>query len=346
MKGFSKIRLTAVLLTVFLVFRSLYGCNILPAEENVLAPPLVKPIPIDYKTSKVVKKDITNSISKFGTIVSRNVQSVAFGGSGGQFNGYSVKLNDKVKKGDVLATLSVGTYENDLKQMKDAVTMAELELKILNTQLKTASGDEAELLKLKIQIKEIEISGFFNQLSMIEARFTNTKIVAPFDGVVTFIDSNVNPGSQVDAYTPIVSVSDNSELLLFYQSPNIYSNINIGMDVTASYNNKKFTGKIIYVTGKGTPPNEALKNGVLMKIDKMTSDMVLGELVNFSIALETKKNVLVIQKAAFHQMMDRQYVLVLEGDSKKEIDVEVGISSETEIEILSGLEEGQSIILN
>ena len=40
----------------------------------------------------------------------------------------------------------------------------------------------------------------------------------------------------------------------------------------------------------------------------------------------------------------RNYVLVMDGDSRKEADVQTGLITDTEVEIVSGLEEGQQVI--
>jgi multidrug efflux pump subunit AcrA (membrane-fusion protein) len=44
--------------------------------------------------------------------------------------------------------------------------------------------------------------------------------------------------------------------------------------------------------------------------------------------------------------MGRNFVQVLEGDSRKEVDVQPGIKDETNVEIRKGLTEGQQVILN
>jgi hypothetical protein len=44
--------------------------------------------------------------------------------------------------------------------------------------------------------------------------------------------------------------------------------------------------------------------------------------------------------------MGRSYVQIADGERKKEVDVEVGLTTPTEVEIVKGLEEGQQVILN
>jgi hypothetical protein len=44
--------------------------------------------------------------------------------------------------------------------------------------------------------------------------------------------------------------------------------------------------------------------------------------------------------------MNRYYVQVADGDRRKEVDVEVGLMTATDVEIVKGVEEGQQVILN
>jgi hypothetical protein len=55
--------------------------------------------------------------------------------------------------------------------------------------------------------------------------------------------------------------------------------------------------------------------------------------------------VLIIPRSGLRTYLGRDYVQTLDGDSRKEVDVEKGIVSSTEVEIRKGLKEGQTIIL-
>ncbi|MNY77606.1 macrolide transporter subunit MacA [compost metagenome] len=74
--------------------------------------------------------------------------------------------------------------------------------------------------------------------------------------------------------------------------------------------------------------------------------MKIGVSGDMTIILEKRENVLVIPSTGLRQYIGRNYVQVLEGESRKEIDVEKGLVTATEVEIRAGLKEGQKVILN
>ena len=67
------ILLTAALLTVIFC-----GCSLLPTEEDVIAPPLVEPEVVEYKTTPVGRGDITKYLNASGNFVSTLQYDVAF----------------------------------------------------------------------------------------------------------------------------------------------------------------------------------------------------------------------------------------------------------------------------
>jgi hypothetical protein len=76
------------------------------------------------------------------------------------------------------------------------------------------------------------------------------------------------------------------------------------------------------------------------------ADVAIGASADLSITTERRPDTLVIPRSALRSYLGHEYVQVLEGESRKEIDVEKGIETQTEVEILKGPKEGQKVILN
>jgi hypothetical protein len=73
--------------------------------------------------------------------------------------------------------------------------------------------------------------------------------------------------------------------------------------------------------------------------------MDLGELATVSIVLQEKENVLWLPPAAIRTYQGRDFVVVQLADgSQKRVDVLLGISTDERVEIVAGLEEGQTIV--
>lgn len=75
-------------------------------------------------------------------------------------------------------------------------------------------------------------------------------------------------------------------------------------------------------------------------------EVVIGNQADITIVTQKRDQVMVIPRAGLRNYMGRDFVQVLDGESRKEIDVEKGIVAATEVEIRKGLSEGQQIILN
>lgn len=152
--------------------------------------------------------------------------------------------------------------------------------------------------------------------------------------------------AEEEMLTPPLVQPKRTEYELYQQAENL-NNIKIGMKVKVTINGSEYKGEVIM--SPDNAPLDALekyKNAVVVKVLDLPDSAAWGDSIDFSIDIQSKKNVLVIPKKGLRRMMGRSYVQVMDGDSKKEFDVEVGIESAYDVEIRGGLKEGQMVILN
>lgn len=62
------------------------------------------------------------------------------------------------------------------------------------------------------------------------------------------------------------------------------------------------------------------------------------------IVLERKDDVLLLPPEAVRSFEGRRFVVVREGDRERRATVRIGITTETQVEILEGLEEGDIVV--
>jgi hypothetical protein len=55
---------------------------------------------------------------------------------------------------------------------------------------------------------------------------------------------------------------------------------------------------------------------------------------------------LIIPRGALRNYQGRDFVLVVDGETRREVDVQRGLATQTEVEIVKGLNEGQQIVVN
>lgn len=106
------------------------------------------------ETAEVTRQDIKKAISLNGTIAALDSQSVASELSGVKINSLKVRVGDRVKKGDIIATLDTTSIEKALAQARDALEIAK---KKDSLELATAQRNyDAAVETARIQIERAE----------------------------------------------------------------------------------------------------------------------------------------------------------------------------------------------
>ncbi|MNC30679.1 macrolide transporter subunit MacA [compost metagenome] len=153
-----------------------------------------------------------------------------------------------------------------------------------------------------------------------------------------------------------MGISNPKKVNLVYESSsgNDLAGVEVGMEVSFNYREKEYKGKVLQTPSTapvGTAAgNKALQDknakSIYFSIPNPPEDASLGSSVYFTLTLENKDSVLVIPRGALRSYGGRNYVQILDGQSRKEVDVEQGIVTQTDVEIRQGLKEGQKIIIS
>lgn len=319
------------------------GCSLLPVEEEELAPPLVQPVQETLTLYEVKRANIAKQITGVATFASDKMDYLYFTESGGRLVSMNVKLNDTVKAGDIIATTDTDDLETKIRLQEIAIEKLKLTLQ------QEISEKGAEDPAFRSKLYDLESAQI--QLESLQKQLDKSRLVATVSGIVTYIDP-IQPGKEVDAYKQIVTISDPKQMKLIYTaaSQNDLAGVEINMDVEVKIKDQVLTGKVVQ-TPMTAPPNnnkaieERNAKSLIIDVKGLPEDVTIGSQADITIVTEKRDNVIVIPRAGLRSYMDRDYVQVLDGDSRKEVDVEKGIVAATEVEIRQGLNEGQKIIL-
>jgi sRNA-binding carbon storage regulator CsrA len=133
------------------------------------------------------------------------------------------------------------------------------------------------------------------------------------------------------------------------------SDIEIGMPVVLRYQGAPVQARVaVTPLTAPTPPVDSNprraeilgKTLVFDFVDAIPSSLSIGDNIEFKLLLTRKDNVLIIPRGALRHYQGRQFVQILEGETRRQADVQVGLMTPTEVEIVRGLKEGQQIIVN
>lgn len=334
---FKKFSLITVILIISLVFSA---CNSKVASKNGQDPQLEVPTKPEYKTAKVVKGSLSRTCNGGGRMVSAFQENLSFKISDGYLRSINFQQGDKVKKGDVIAEIDCTDVDNQLKEQEVRLKIAELNYN--NLVAKKADSYEIKSAALNVEIEKVEIKKLKDKLSQ-------KSLVSSKNGVITYLNT-MRIGDPVAPYTTMATISDTDHLLIEYEGE-YATELKIGMKAQIEYMGKQYTGKVV-----SAPVSEEESNivtgtrtvsSVFVAIDNFKNkNAVIGDTVKLYIEVMKLDNVLKVPINAVHSFNDSLYVYVLENGVKIEKTVKVGLTNYSEAQIVSGLKEGEEVIID
>ena len=233
-------------------------------------------------------------------------------------------------EGSTVRNLRVLVAEREL-----AVTRARIEV----DRLQSDSGET------RLELAEIDVEAASLRLEVLNRQLASTRLTAPISGVVTWVSISAKEGELVGAFQRILRVSDPTDLLFEYHGTEAAS-FSPGMECTIEVNDVEYPG-VVTLTPSSVPfdQREEFSDTVQIRVDGLPADVPAGRAAVVTLIRQRREDVLVVPKRAVQRYGNRRYVHVLVNGVRVERDVEVGLESQTETEIVAGLAEGDEIVL-
>ncbi len=321
-----KFRKIAALSAAVLVM-SASGCYFFPAEEELLDPPTIAPDEVAYSTYTAKVKTIKNTVTVTGYIKSQTERECFFTDYTGQVKNIYVNAGDFVEEGDLIADMNTGALEYELEIQKLKVQAAQLRY--------NSTGAQADKLQLEIEQ---------NTLNMYQAEYDGSKVLAPMSGQVYYV-YGLNPGTEMDPYKVLARIADPEALYVNAEYPESIT-FKSGDKVTVSVGDVEYPATITYSPEDARKAGDENANALYAEFDgEKPAFAYLGSLADITKVREMSENAVVIPKHLVKSDGERQYVQIYANGEKIEVDVETGITNATEIEIISGVNPGDQVIV-
>ncbi|MFP4198653.1 MAG: efflux RND transporter periplasmic adaptor subunit [Halanaerobium sp.] len=244
--------------------------------------------------------------------------------------------------------LTEENYDNptELKQQlenaRSQVKAAESGLKVAEANLKEAErGARSEQLRAsKAQVKQAEAS-----LEELEDQLVKTNIKAPFDGLVNevaFEEGEMLPSGQT-----VINLVDISELFVEIEvTADTVSAINKGdrVQVKAETMQHYQEGEIRNIAPAASRESRAFL--VKVRIDNSGHKLRAGMFADVRINKGKSGNAVIIPVDSIENINENDpYVYVVENGKAVKKDIELGLTTSSQVEIESGLEAGEKIVV-
>lgn len=326
-----------------------------------------------FEYAKVEKSNIQNSITATGTI--EPVTSVTVGTQvSGIVSRLYVDYNSVVRKGQVIAELDKTNLMSELNTARANLSSAESSLSYQRSNYERyrtlynkglISADDFENARLTYQQATQQVSQARENVRRAQTNLSYATITSPIDGVV--LSKSVEEGQTVAASfnTPelftIAQDLTNMQVVANVDEADI-GDIKPGERVTFTvdaYPNDTFTGAVKQVRQEAKTTNNVVTYEVIISAPNGDLKLKPGLTANVTIYTHELPNVLSVPSKALrytptqetigkHKIKDckgKNKVWTLEGNVLTAHSVNVGMSDGTHTQIVSGIDEGQGIVI-
>ncbi|OGV88589.1 hypothetical protein A2Z41_01900 [Microgenomates group bacterium RBG_19FT_COMBO_39_10] len=330
------------------------------------------------QTAEVQKGTIISSISTAGTVLTANTFSVTTSATG-VVKGVYVSEGAIVIKGQKIAEIDLDTEGNQahvsayasyisavnsLKSAENSYRSAQVTLEKTYDEIKGHDEDETFTMKETRTKAEVANDNAYDAIQTSKAKLSSAAldyqssspvIVAPAPGVITSITiaEGMNFGSQdttsdTRASLRIATIeSEGTPLASFNLSEIDILQVKTGQKATITLDSlagKTFTGKVVSVDRIGNVTSGVTTYPIIIQFDISSEQILPNMTATAEIITEIKENVLWVPSQAIKTQAGQAIVKVLVNGEEQEREVEVGLENSDQAEIISGLNEGETVI--
>jgi RND family efflux transporter MFP subunit len=315
-------------------------------------------------TVAVTRGDIVRTILVDGSLVMPSKAYLSFG-TIGTVEEVLVDEGNNVTKDQVLARLDAPSLESSVEMAELQVEIAEEQVKAARAQYEiaeinldepppTVSEDVLELqvdiaraswetAKLNLEIAELS-------LESAELNLEKAVIVAPFDGVVA--DISITEGKEISTAalaTPAISLVDTGEIEMrgFIDEIDI-AMVQLGQEANILLDalpDEEVKGSVVFISPVGTILAGVVSYGTTITLKNPVAELRDGMSATAEVIIERHDDVLSIPNRYIRGTTGNPMVVVLVDEQEEEREITLGLSDGINTEVLSGLQEGEKVIL-
>lgn len=286
----------------------------------------------------VERKDIVSRLTVSGKIEAERKVVLNFSSSG-KLGYVKVSEGGVVKKGQYLMGLDMGDLDAAERAAYFNYLAADANAKEIEDGVKGHDSDETFVQKNDRVTAQTSRDKAYDVWLLAQRAKRNANLISPIAGVIVNLTSNV-VGDTVGIGDGVTIIDPES---LYFETEVDESDLNqvkIGQEVEVvldAFANKKITGQVDKI-GFEARVSSTGATVFPMWITVGSEGLRLGMNGDAQILLEKRAGVLVLP---FEAVVDGQ-VETIDG---RKLKVEVGLESETEIEIIGGLNEGDRVVI-
>lgn len=306
------------------------------------------------RTAKVARADVVDRIALTGTVRPRNEVDV-FAKVSGKIESLSAQVGDKVKAGQVLATIEHKeiAWQAKSAQAAQAVAKANLDGAKLDYDrtlalFKGNAATQAQVdgAKVRLDLSQAQAAQAEAAAGLAQQQLDNARVEAPISGTV--IRRPVNLGNMVGATMPLFTVQDVAALKLETSVDAAgFARLTKGAEARVfvdSYPDQVFSGKVTLLS----PSLDAgsRRAAVEVEVDNASGRLLPNMFAHADIAVGRLPGALVVPRDALLESAGGVQLFRVKDGKAQAIRPKLGPSDGDKVVVLDGVAEGDEVAVS
>ncbi|HRV51591.1 MAG TPA: efflux RND transporter periplasmic adaptor subunit [Bacteroidia bacterium] len=255
----------------------------------------------------------------------------------GRITGIFFKEGAHVRKGDLLLQIFDDDIKAQIKKTQEQINLNQLQLDRQEAMLKINASSQQDYDVAKTQVETLKAD-----LQNLQATLQKTSIRAPFDGVIGL--RYVSEGGYVTPQSQIASLQRLNSVKVDFSVPEKYStSIRVGDTIVCNNeaSHLKFKAKIYAMDPKITTDTRSLQLRAIA--DNKNGKILPGSYVRVDVQAAAINTIMVPTETVI-PVLKGQTVYRYDAGKVKQVPIKTGIRTDARVEVLEGLNEGDTII--
>ncbi|MFH1058185.1 MAG: efflux RND transporter periplasmic adaptor subunit [Pseudomonadota bacterium] len=278
----------------------------------------------------------------------------------GRVETLSVAIGEEVKPGQVVAVIEHKDLQAKLDQARAALNEVAVQLRQAQVDYKRqaalkdedlVSQDAVDKARQQVEVLSARLENNKAQVATAQVNLDFATIRSPIGGVVATIATQQGETVAASLNAPVfMTVVDLGRLLVEdYVDETDIGLVQLNQEAyftVEAYSGRRFKAEVQAIRPAAKLVDDVVYYTVDLKITDPYTGLLKPEMTaNVSIVVDERDNVLLVPAAALRRRGSQSLVYVKDNDKVRQAPVKVGWSEGERTEVVSGLEEGQTLIV-
>ncbi len=247
---------------------------------------------------------------------------------------------------------TINTIDDTVENAPDEIKDAELSFKSAQEKFEEKKQALEDLLEgadsLDIRTQENTVAQKEAALAEAQEKLANHYIKASFSGVISGVSDKVKIGDSVSSGTVLATLITKQKIVEITLNEVDIAKIKVGQQAVITFDaidDLRVTGEVVEIDAVGTVTQGVVSYDVKISLDVQDERVKPGMSISTEIIVDTKQDVLIVSSSALKLGNNTQYLEVVENGAHSMRQVKTGISNDIMVEIVSGIEEGDEVVI-